>query len=91
MSYKGTDSERWMHLISGNIKIMINDKADEFLEDLFQSPLSRYQIGLKTTMKGFSFIFNHVHLLQQKCHKINLNYGGWYTDSPDWIKNKTQQ
>ena len=35
MSYKGTDSERWMHLISDNIKIMINDEADEFLEDLF--------------------------------------------------------
>ena len=23
-----------------------------------------------------------------KCHKINLNCGGSYIDSPDWIKNK---
>ena len=23
-----------------------------------------------------------------KCHKINLNRAGSYTDSPDWIKNK---
>ena len=23
-----------------------------------------------------------------KCHKINSNHGGSYTDSPDWIKNK---
>ena len=23
-----------------------------------------------------------------KCHKINPNRGGWYIDSPDWIKNK---
>ena len=22
------------------------------------------------------------------CHKINLNRGGWYIDSPDWIINK---
>ena len=23
-----------------------------------------------------------------KCHKINLNRGGSYIDSPDWIKSK---
>ena len=22
------------------------------------------------------------------CHKINLNHGGWYIDSPDWVINK---
>ena len=39
-------------------------------------------------MKGSSFIFNHVHLLYYKCHKVNLNCVGSYIDSPDWIKNK---
>ena len=34
---------------------MTNDKADEVIEELFQSLLSRYQIGLETTMKGSSF------------------------------------
>ena len=28
-------------------------------------------------------------MLYYKCHKINLNRGGSYIDSPDWIKNKT--
>ena len=30
---------------------MINDKADEVTEELFQSLLSRYQIGLERSIK----------------------------------------
>ena len=30
---------------------MITDKADEDIDDFFQSILSRYQIGLETSMK----------------------------------------
>ena len=26
--------------------------------------------------------------MNYKCYKINLNWGGSYLDSPDWIKNK---
>ena len=33
-------------------------------------------------------VFDYVYLLYQKCHKINLNCGGTYIDSSDWIKNK---
>ena len=39
-------------------------------------------------MRGNDFIFNRVHLLYSKCHKINLNCGGSYIDCPDWIKNE---
>ena len=39
-------------------------------------------------MKGSEFVFHYVHLLYYECHKINLNCGGSYIDSPDWIKNK---
>ena len=38
-----------MHSKSDNIEIMINDKADEVIEELFQSLLSRYQIELETS------------------------------------------
>ena len=31
---------------------MINDKADEVTEELFQSLLSRYQIGLERSIKA---------------------------------------
>ena len=39
-------------------------------------------------MKGSSFIFESVDLLHYHLHKISLNRGGSYVDSPDWIKNK---
>ena len=39
-------------------------------------------------MKGSGFVFDYVHLLYYKCHKVYLNHGGSYIDSPDWIKNK---
>ena len=40
------------------------------------------------SIKGSKFAFIYVHLLYYNCHKINLNCGGSYKDSPDWIKNK---
>ena len=39
-------------------------------------------------MKGNEFVFDYVHLSCYKCHKINPNHVGSYTDSPVWIKNK---
>ena len=76
MSSKDNDEEREMHSKSGNIEIMINDKAGEVKEKLFQSLRSRYQIGLETTMKGSD-------LLYEKCHKINPNRGRSYIDNPN--------
>ena len=39
-------------------------------------------------MKASEFVFDYVHLLYYKCHKMNPNRSGSYIDSPDWIKNK---
>ena len=63
ISSKDSDEERVMHSKNNNIEIMINDKADEVIEELFQSPFSRYQIGLETSIKGSDFIFDCVNLL----------------------------
>ena len=52
-----------MHSKSDNIELMISDKADEIIEDFFQSLLSKYQIGLETSMKDSDFIFDCIHLL----------------------------
>ena len=67
---------------------MINDKADKVFEELSESPRNRYQNNLEKSMKRSEFVFDYVHLLYYNCHKINLNRGGSYIDSPDWIKNK---
>ena len=35
-----------------------------------------------------AFVFDYIHLLYYKCHKINLNRGGSYIDSLDWVRSK---
>ena len=39
-------------------------------------------------MKVSDFVFDYVHLLCYKSHKINLNRSGWNRKPPGWIKNK---
>ena len=47
-----------MHSKSYNTEIMINDKADEVIDEIFQSLFSRYQIGSETSMRGSDFVFD---------------------------------
>ena len=54
------------------------DYADEIVEEVFESLLSRHQIGLETSMKGSNFIFDAVNVLSYKCHKIDFKRGGSY-------------
>ena len=62
-----------MHSKSDNIETMISDKVDEIMQEIFQVLLSRYQIGLETSIKGSNFIFDCVYFLFYKCHKKKLN------------------
>ena len=59
-----------MHVKSDNIEVMIYDDANEVTEQLFESLLSRYQIGLETTMRVSDFFFDYVNLIYYKYHKI---------------------
>ena len=43
------------------------------------------------SLKGSEIVFNYVHLLYYKCHKINPNRGGSYIDSSNCIKSKKGQ
>ena len=67
---------------------MLYDNANDVVNELFESRLSRYQTGLETSMRGSNFIFDSVQLLYYKCHRIKLKHGGSHIDSPDWIKKK---
>ena len=68
ISFRDIDEQHVMHLMSDNMEVMAYNKADEVIEELFESPLSRYQIGLETSIREI----DSVHLLYYKCHKINL-------------------
>ena len=69
-------------------EIMINDKADEVITELFKSLQNRSQNNLEESIKGCKFTFDFNHLLYYKCHKINLNCGEPYIDSPYCMKSK---
>ena len=77
-----------MHTTSVNIEIMIGNETDEIIEELFESLLQKYQDGLEKSVKGSEFIFDSIDLLYYNLHKISLNRGGSYIDSPEWLKNK---
>ena len=64
-----------MHSKNDKTEIMSHDKAGEVLEKLFESLLSRYQIGLETSMRSSDLFFDYVNLLYY-VHKIDLNRGG---------------
>ena len=72
-----------MHSKRDNMNIMINDKADEVIAELFESIRTRYQNNLEKLMKSNEFIIIYVHLLYHKCHKITPNCGGSYIDFPE--------
>ena len=61
---------------------MINNKADEVIEKLFQSLLSMQQIALQISMKGsdkdkecfeytITFALNHQEIILKEEHKLN--------------------
>ena len=62
-------------------------ETDDVINELFNTFRKRYQEGLQTKMKGSSYMFERIDLLEYH-HKISLNRGSSYINSPDWIKNK---
>ena len=69
-------------------EILIGNETDEILEDLFDSILQKYQKVLEESMEGREFVFDNVDTLYYKLHKVSLNRGGSYIDSPKWLKNE---
>ena len=52
---KDNDEESIMVSMSGNLEIMIYDKADAVIEEIFYLLLIRYEIGLEISMKDSGF------------------------------------
>ena len=79
---------RDMHTKSDNITIMSGIETEDFINELFNTFRKRYQEGLETKMKGNSYIFEHIDLLEYHLHKISLNRGSSYIKSTEWLYNK---
>ena len=78
---------RTMDLKSKNIEILMGSKADDIINDLFESFLERYQDKLEEKMKDRKF-FESVDLLYFSLHKTRLRRGKSYIESPEWLRNK---
>ena len=77
-----------MHTKSGNVEIMNGTDTSGVINELINSFMTRYQEGLETKMKGSSYIFERIDLLEYHLHKISLNRGSSYIESPKWLHNK---
>lgn len=63
MCFKVNDEEQVMQSKNNNINIMVNNEVDEVVKEPFVLLLSRFPIGLETTMRGGNFIFDYLDLL----------------------------
>ena len=88
VSFTDANETREMHTKSNNITIMRGVENENIINELFNTFRKRYQEGFETKMRGSSFTFESIELLEYHLHKISLNRGSLYIESPDWIKNK---
>ena len=79
VSFIDKDETHVMHTKSDNIVIMIGIETNYIINKLISSFVKRYQEGLERKMKGRSYTFERVDLLEYHLHKINLNRGSSYT------------
>ena len=88
ISFIDRNKAQVMHTKSDNVKIMNGTDTSDVINKLISSFTKRYQEGLETKMKGSNYIFERIDLLEYHFHKISLNRGSSYIDSPIWIKIK---
>ena len=82
ISFIDKNETQVMHTKSDNVKIMNGTDTNDAIIELIKSFTKRYQEGLETKMKGSSYIFERVDLLEYNLHKISLNRGSSYIDPP---------
>ena len=88
VSFTDANETRDMYTKSDNVTIMSGIETEDVINELFNIFRRRYQEGLETKMKGSSYIFERIDLLEYHLHKISLNRGSSYINSHEWIKNK---
>ena len=84
----GSDETRIMYTRIDNIEIMFGDDNDDIIEQLFESLLKKYEENLQNKIRGSEFEFDGVNFLYYDFNKISINRGGFYIDSPNWLKDK---
>ena len=82
ISFIDKNETQVMHTKCDNIEIMNGTDVSDASNKLINYFMKRYQEGLETKMKGSSYILERIDLLEYHLHKISLNRGSSYIDSP---------
>ena len=88
ISFIDKNETRVMHTKSDNVEIINATDTSDAINELINSFMKKYQEELETKMKGSSYIFERIDLLEYHLHKIILNRGSPYIESPEWLHNK---
>ena len=88
ISFIDRNETQVMHTKSDNVEIMNGTDTSDAINRLIDCFMKRYQEGLEAKMKGSSYIFELIDLLKCHLHKISLNRGRLYIESPEWLHNK---
>ena len=88
ISFIERNETRVMHTKSDNVEIINGTDTSDAINELINSFMNRYQERLETKMNGSSCIFEGIDLLEYHLHKISLNRGSSYIESPEWLHNK---
>ena len=88
ISFIDKNETQVIHTKSDFIEIMIGTDTSDTINELIDSFMKRYKKEVETKMKGSSYLFERIDLLEYHLHKISLNRGNSYNESPEWIKNK---
>ena len=87
-SFKDANETQVMHTKRDNIEIMNGIYTTDDINELIDSFIKRYQEGLGTKMKGSSYVFQRIDLLEYNLHKISSNRGSSYIKCDKWLRNK---
>ena len=85
ISFMDKNETQVMHTKSDNVEIMNGTDTSDAINNLINYFMKRYQEGLETKMKESSYIFERIDLLENHLHKISLNRGSSYIESPEWL------
>ena len=88
ISSKDSDEIRTVHTKSHNTEIIMGNKTDEIIAELFKSLLQNYQKNLEKSTRGSEIVFDSVDLLYYRLYRLSLIRGGSYLDSLKRLRNK---
>ena len=83
ISFIDKNETQVIHTKSDNVEILNDTDTSDAINKLINSFMKRYQEGIDTKMKGSSYIFERIDLLEYHLHKISLNRGSSYIKSPE--------